>query len=366
MTSHRPAHFRVRPATAEAWIASRFRLLRRDPAKGELWLDRCPICGDDKPVARRSYNVRGGWFHCLRNQCRGGLLDLIRAVEGTTSLAGAARILAEFGDASPASLAASAGNPLAWAKRLRLALFPDQPDPDAPTVAKGSLPGRYRVDFDASVAGRAALAYARRRRIPEALLASGRVGWLDGETIPPAWKRRLLLPVFEAGRLAFPQGRAIDDDRAPKMYYPPRVEWGSGATDHVWGLDAVDPALPILICEGAISAISAGPQAVAVMGPGATARQVNLIAERGVREAVILRETEISMEKAVEAAARLAAAGVSAMVASLFAGDPNENSEQLPAVIEAARPIRGRTDLIRARLVGQVRPRTILRDSRNA
>lgn len=137
---------------------------------------------------------------------------------------------------------------------------------------------------------------------------------------------RMILPVFECGKLVYYQARALSDRQFPKYLNPPKRPGCAGKSSYVFNLEDAATFDEIFICEGIFSAIAAGPNAVAVFGKELSDVQAKKIIFAGVKKAVIVFDAG-EHESAKRAAAKLCGR-VQCRIAELPYGDPNEISER--------------------------------------
>lgn len=145
--------------------------------------------------------------------------------------------------------------------------------------------------------------------------------------------KRLILPVFDSGELVYYQARALDSSK-PKYINPKNTEC-VGKSNCVFNLDEAAKFDSITICEGIFSAISAGPNAVALFGKELSQRQAAKIFLKGVKRATILFDPGTEKESAK--AAEILSKRLEVRIANLKGGDPNEvTQEELSEVLQTA------------------------------
>lgn len=101
------------------------------------------------------------------------------------------------------------------------------------------------------------------------------------------YANRLILPVYEHGRLVYYQGRAMWKPQPGEWFVkalnPPTQPGMATANEVVFNLDVARHYPRVALCEGPISAIKCGPSAVCTFGKKISPVQIAKIARAGVR-----------------------------------------------------------------------------------
>ncbi len=132
---------------------------------------------------------------------------------------------------------------------------------------------------------------------------------------------RLLLPVFEEGKLVYYQARSLSGE-SPKYLNPTKAQTTHGKSHFVYNLEYAATFNEIIICEGIFSSWAAGGNAVAIFGKELSNHQAFKILQKNVRKATILLDPG-EEDWAYKAAAKLYPK-VEVRIANLEKGDPNE------------------------------------------
>ncbi len=284
------------------------------------WLHRCPRCSG----AEHLYiNIEKRCGHCFRCGWSPGLVDLLAELEHRPRREILARI---------ARHAAPRRDPDLEALRARvLALGARWPAPrvGAPALP---LPDAY-IPLAAHHDGATERAlgpfrdYLARRRISEDHIARHRIGC----ALVGRYQGRVILPVFTEGRLFTYQARDITG-RAPAKYLGPP---GAALGQVLFNLDHARRYPQIVLCEGIISALCAGPDAVASFGKALKPGQVALLAHAG-RPVTVLYDAAkaktgaaAAHAEAHAAAERLQRAGLTVRIARLQCGDPADHPPEV-------------------------------------
>lgn len=147
---------------------------------------------------------------------------------------------------------------------------------------------------------------------------------------------RIILPVYEGQRLVYWQARSLADGN-PKYLNPSKSVCSLGKSHYVFNLDQAADHERIIICEGIFSAISCGPQAVAIFGKELSDAQAFKIVRKRVRHATIVLDPGAE-ESAIKIAKKLNGR-LEISIAHLETGDPNEvSSQELQDRINFAQP----------------------------
>lgn len=151
------------------------------------------------------------------------------------------------------------------------------------------------------------------------------------------YRNRLIFPVWENGRLLYYQARAMYDAPGDKKFVkslnPPKLPGTAGATDVVFNLDRARHFERVVVTEGPIDAIHAGPDAIATFGKKISMVQILKLYNAGVRKIDLAwdgpgpTEPRGAWDESVRAASKLS--GIfDVRVVFLPAGDPGEYSRE--------------------------------------
>jgi len=291
-------------------------------ADGE-WLLRCRRCGG----AEHLYvNVTKRCGHCFRCGWSPGAIDLVAVLEGVPRAQAAARVLgpgAQEGRPALAELEALRQRVRGAGARTARASEP-VPEIELPT-AYFSLALQHHLEIEASLAPYRA--YLARRRVPEARIARHQIGC----ALVGRYAGRVILPVHLDGRVVAFQARDITGRSKAKYLGPPGARLG----DALFNLDAARRFPSIVVCEGIISAICAGENAVASFGKALKPNQVALLVDAGRPVTVLFDSAKHDTgaagahAEAELAAAKLHRAGLAVRIARLERGDPADNSSDV-------------------------------------
>lgn len=307
------------------------------------WLLRCRRCGG----AEHLYvNVAKRCGHCFRCGWSPGAIDLVAALEDLPRAHVAAQVLgpgardgrpvlAALENLRQRVLGAGARNPRASEAGQEIEL----------PAAYLTLAVRYDLETEASLAPYRG--YLARRRVPEARIARHQIGC----ALVGRYAGRVILPVHLEGRLVAFQARDITGRSKVKYLGPAGARLGEA----LFNLDHARVLPSIVLCEGIISAICAGENAVASFGKSLKPVQRALLAEAG-RPVTILfdaaktdtgaRDAHLEAEIAAQALHR---AGVPVRIARLQRGDPADVApEEVGAAIAFARGFDPLTQIVRA------------------
>jgi hypothetical protein len=301
----------VKPFDLAAYLAGRPH--RRTGVPSE-WVLACPRCAGREHLY---VNVDKRCGHCFRCGWSPGLVELLAELEGRSSAEIASRLQAPRFAERPALEALRARNVQAgvpggrgnskqcidWPREyISLAITHD------PSVESVLVPLR---------------AYVAHRGIPHAAVVRHRIGC----ALIGRYANRLILPILTQGRLVALQARDIVG-ASPAKYIGPA---GARLGDHLFNVDRARQFDQIVLCEGIISAIHTGEDAVASFGKALTARQLALLVDTGKPVVVLYDAAKDGGAAAADAEAWSAAeaihrAGLLAFVGCLPRGDPADNS----------------------------------------
>jgi hypothetical protein len=322
---------RVSPAVALAYVQDHFDTRDLQDSDRGIRVKACPNprCEHDKWAVR--FHPQSQYFTCYRCGERVKLLNLVMSQLGTKSLKVAFKHLSQYGDLH-----------FTWDRKpeagetrgqlLKQVLRESTAGESKRTMDVLDLT-HFSTDWDHPV-GQAMVDYAIKRKVPAELLSSGRVGYFKHGLLAG----RLSFLVHENGVPVYAMARAIRDEVKPKyLTSPPSMCGGRSSTDVVAYLDLVEPGSVVPVLEGALSAISTGPNAVAVLGNIVSEVQAGKILQKEPVATVLLREQGISDLHLQESAEVLRRKGHFVLTADLINGDPNEDSDQLPEVFNSAK-----------------------------
>jgi hypothetical protein len=203
---------------------------------------RCPIpeCESRKDRSKRKLAIRveDDANHCWVCGWRARSLVPLLVKYGTQALLDEYRSKFYSGPAGPSQIATveAAKQPITLPSDFRPLVACKASDPDA----------------------RAVRAYAWGRGLLEHDFWYYKLGTSDD----PRWRRRLLMPSFDAtGTLNFFVGRAIDDKRRPKYDNPDTPK-----KDFIFNELNVDWTQRLVICEGPLDLVKCGDNAVPLLG----------------------------------------------------------------------------------------------------
>lgn len=319
---------RINPVTCLRWVNDHYGIACTDP-ETKLRFKECLKCGNAKGAV--SFNATFQVAHCFRCGANVPFLELVKIHTGITNDLEVIRHLKTYGTLSfhwqiPGTNTDDYKSVLTSMLR------------DVVYKTKGATGGidlsDFSTDWNACRAGQFIRAYGAKRGIPDALLDSGRMGYYRKGNL----SGRLIALVFESGVPVFAVGRAIRPEVQPKYLYPNANDCGGRGASHVlYNLDLIPDGSIIPVAEGYISAISAGPNCTAMLGNTLSEIQAAKLRAKNPSAVIILREEGIDPAHSEASAMKLWAKGTPAFVADLVNGDPNDNPEQMPGVLNAAR-----------------------------
>lgn len=339
---------RVNPWVAVRYVEDRHesRASASDPL--QLRVRVCPMCGNEKwAVAFHGDRQVFHGFCCERNV---RLLDQVRADLGLSSMREALRALGRYGETK--LLLDMEAAQAKGVVESRLDFVRDRLGSLSFTSSAGAGEGaldmaRWRSDLG-SPEGERFLAYARARRVPDWFVASGRLGWFAP---PHPLSGRLSFLVVRGGVPVYAVGRGVTPEAFPKYLTLSEAFAGRGASDVVFNLDLIKPGEIVLVCEGVLSALSA-PNGIATLGKSLSDSQAWQIAQADPGAVVLLREEGVPALHVEDNAAKLRAHGVLVFHAPLLRGDPNDDPDQIPEVLELAEAT-GLRSRLRAKLFAE-------------
>jgi len=319
---------KINQRTCLRWIRDNYDRFRMGTEDEELFrFQECHVCGHAKWAVR--FNARSQRVICFRCGSRTQFVDLVGHYLGTTNMIEIIRHLKTYGELSLQWEAWS--NDIEPEDALKVLL--DKLEPKRKDEPGALDLSHFSTDWTTDV-GLRILEYARARNVPEVLIQSGRVGYFRKGSLVG----RLSFLIYENRVPVFAVARAIRPGVTPKYLYPPQHECGGrGAAFVVYNLDLVPPGSVMPLAEGVLSAISAGPTATAMLGSTLSEVQASKIRATNPAAVFLLREQNIDPSHAEWSARRLWSKDIPAFIADLVDGDTNDNPDQLPDVIDAAR-----------------------------
>lgn len=131
--------------------------------------------------------------------------------------------------------------------------------------------------------------YLKGRGVPWQLAKSLGWGFCDSGTM----KNRLIVPIFQQDRVVFWQARDILDTDHPdwgdkKEYRKVRNPLGVSARRVLYNYDIAKKYKSVILTEGFMDCVKAGPNAMATNGKKLHARQIELLMDAGVEEVTLL------------------------------------------------------------------------------
>ncbi|KKN80235.1 hypothetical protein LCGC14_0332040 [marine sediment metagenome] len=185
--------------------------------------------------------------------------------------------------------------------------------------------------------------YALRRNVSE---------WRQYQLGLKAWndrnhEYRLLFPDYTNATLVYWTARAIRDGVKPKY----QSATGSDKAMCVWNLENVNPEWPIYVCEGNFSALSCGPNGVAIYGKYVSRAQVEMLSKAAGPQGVRLVLDSDAIDMTFDAIARFQGLGVPVGAVLLPSGqDPDSLDKAILAdMLLSSQPL-SLTDVDRLRL----------------
>ncbi len=303
----------------------------RPLADGQEWLLTCPRCGGAEHFYVSAAKRCG---HCFRCDWSPGVIDLLAAIEGRAREEILVRLRARPSTEALPPLERLRGRVLALGARSVSGEAPELPTIPFPA---GYLPLAPRHDDATERVIAPFRSYLAGRRVPQSCIARHRIGC----AVVGHYTGRVIFPVLEGERLVAFQARDISG-RSPIKYLGP-AQARLGAT--LFNLDDARAFPRIVICEGIVSALCTGRDAIASFGktlkPAQVARLVGagrpvVVLYDGAKPGTGARDAHLEAEGAAE---RLHQAGLPAFVARLEVGDPAENPrETVRQAIAAACP----------------------------
>ena len=282
------------------------------------WVRACPRCGGD---AHLYINLDKRCAHCFRCGWSPGAIELVAELEQRPRAEVAARLTG--------GAAAVAGLPELRQLRERVLGLGARPDhvpvagPPGIELPEGFVSLAERHDERAERALAPFRAYLASRRVSPGQVTEHRIGCV----LIGRYAGRVVLPVHFGGRLVGYQARDVTGHAKVKYLSPAGTRLGEA----LFNLDRAARGARIVLCEGIISALCTGPDAVASFGKALKLAQVALLVRAG-RPVVVLYDAAKAetgaadaSDEAHDAAERLFRAGLPTYVARLEHGDPGDN-----------------------------------------
>lgn len=302
---------------------------RPSGARGE-WVLPCLVCGGREHLY---VSTEKRCAHCFRCGWSPGLIELLARAEKRPEGEIRERLRARTPAAALQGLEQLRARVLATgARRLhRSSRPPATPYPD------GYIPLGARHDSDTERALAPFRGYLAQRRVPADVIARHAIGC----ALLGRYAGRVILPVLEEGRLVTFQARDITGRTRAKYLGPTGAPLG----EVLFNLDEARTHAQIILCEGIISAICTGPDAVASFGKTLKPVQVALLVRAG-RPVIVLYDAAKpepqaldATREAIEAARHLRRAGVEVSLGSLPWGDPADHPrEDVRRIVDGAPP----------------------------
>jgi hypothetical protein len=334
---------KVNPHVAARYVRDRHEVRKSGGDPLHFRIKVCPNCGYTNWATTFDARLQVFYGFCCSTSIP--FLKQVQADLGVCSLRGALSALSAYGEAKfTFDMQAGGHDSLASLMRSKMEnLGKEEGDePGSPGIDLSS----FSADWTTS-RGKEMLEYAVKRKVPEWFMETGRVGYFQSGFL----YGRLSFLVVEDGRPVFAVGRSLRKEQVPKyLCMMPRDTGGVGASDVVFNLDLVRPGGMCIICEGVLSALSAGEGAVATLGNRISDVQAIKITKASPSIVILLREEGVSPVLTQENAAKLHMRGLTVLTADLVNGDPNDDPDQMEQVKESAVPVT-RFGVLKARLM---------------
>ena len=280
--------------TIRTWLDNNFAPVVPTSDGGDIRIN-CPFCTDSKQ--HLYVNQHKSMCHCFKCDWAGSHYELVASVSGAET---ALEVWQEL-----KNLKQSVSDFETVASRL-------EKRRQQPELARPVMPSWYRPFTQLNgTHSRLILNYAL-KRLPADVLVRYGIGYCNDYSNKLAL--RLIIPVEDN----YWQARAIGNEAEPKYLNP---EYDIGA--HVFNPAALEYR-QVIICEGAISAIAAGTNAIATLGKKANPLQLRRLGMSKVDKFTIAYDAgEEHSKKAVELAAQLASYGKAVVMRAYAWGDPD-------------------------------------------
>jgi len=162
------------------------------------------------------------------------------------------------------------------------------------------------------------------------------------------YQNRLIFPVWDDGKLVYYQGRAMWEPRLGedylKAFNPPRAVGAAVSTEVLMGLHHARVYPRVIITEGPVDAIHAGPSAVCSFGKNLSPVQLSRLWGAGVRAIDLMYDPDARSD--MEALAPLLATLFDTRLVYLPYGDPGSwPREELQKIVQRGVLVRKRSKL---------------------
>lgn len=310
------------------------RPVRLSRETGSARVKTCRHCGHEKWAV--SYNPDSGLLHCFSCGKNESLLDYVVATTAANSRRAAVVLLRGYGNV----LVESPDGVLEALRGSYNELF------QSDNRYVGLDLRTYCFDFTAVPE---LLKYARRRRVPEWFIQSGRLGYFAGmEFMGGMFSGRLCFLTVADGEPVFVQGRAVYGEIPKYISSTPEKTGGLPPGKCVFNLDLILPGDDVIICEGVLSALCCN-HGVAVFGKRVTDEQAAEIKRARPGRVYLLREQGVKCSEHTDSLRVLYNARLDIYSAELINGDPNDDPSQMPFVLAGAKQFQPE-DILRAKL----------------
>lgn len=259
----------------------------------------CPFCPDGDPSWHLGMNVSSSYFSCYRCNFKGPPWKVIARYEKCSS--SQARIIQEnFSSGILTPSAWSSTKPVDYSKKV----LPELLEPTLPTCHRRYLESR---GFDP------------RRIVPEYDLRGvhqfGKYAW------------RIIAPIVVDGHIVNFVARDVSGVADNRYLACPDEQAILPRNEILYNIDTVRDS--VIVVEGVTDVWRMGPGAVAVLGVRFTDAQVNLLARKKLKRAVILFDGEpAAADRARQLAWNLSGIVPDVEVALLPEGDPGDLSDE--------------------------------------
>jgi DNA primase len=206
------------------------------------------------------------------------------------------------------------------------------------------LPEEYEFlgkdDFSLSYVGQKALRYTLTRMGLDDI-KTYQVGYCGFGT----YKWRVIVPVYENGKVVYFVSRAFFKDVKPVYKNPGKEECGVGKEEVVFNLDSARKEGRAVICEGVFDAIKVGKEGVAIFGTSLSELQKFKILD-AVKKIYVMLDLD-AIDKSIHIARSLRVPKIDVSLVKLPSGDPGDWSyHELQKFIFESTPLLHR-DIIR-------------------
>ncbi len=252
-----------------------FKTKGKQIARGRLGIQ-CPFCGPADKSEHMGIDPRTGRYDCWRDKQHGGSnpARLVSALLGIR-FGEAEKLVAQFTEAGSTGTAESLG-----ALRDRLGRMKS---PQRPAYSDGGL--SYPADFRPAD-GRFISYLAEDRDYGPDAPEVARLYKLQ-RSLVGQWAYRLIVPLYDGGKLVAWQGRIIGGTGLRYLTAPD----GGAAKQYLWNADGIrEGGETLVLCEGPFDAMRVdfygrahGVRAAAMMGVSPTTRQIARIHEAAPR-----------------------------------------------------------------------------------